>query len=83
MEKRYACSRFPGLSLGPDAAVHFRGGFYTATTPEECVLIQSNDWYGVHIVACDGKDYAQDSIPPELPTDEEEPTATKKKKWGK
>lgn len=45
--REYVSNRFPGLQIRD--AVKFEAGLFRATTPEQVELIESNDWYGVHI----------------------------------
>lgn len=45
--REYVCNRFPSLQIRD--AVHFEAGLFKATTQEQIDLIESNDWYTVHI----------------------------------
>jgi hypothetical protein len=48
VKKRYQCSRFPWLAIGNK--VKFQAGAFETADPELQALIESNDWFDVHIV---------------------------------
>lgn len=45
--KRYACMQWPFLRLR--GKVQFDKGFFTAQTPEQVEIVETNQAYGVHI----------------------------------
>jgi hypothetical protein len=44
--KTYVCERYPFYSIGK---IRFKLGYYVTDRPEEKALIESNDWFGVHV----------------------------------
>lgn len=49
--KRYRCERFLSLSVGK--AVKFRSGYFETKDTELQNLVESNEWFGIHIVPAD------------------------------
>ena len=47
--KRYQCERFPSFSLGK--AEKFRAGYFETEDVVLQSLVESNEWFGIHIVA--------------------------------
>lgn len=46
--KRYRCSRWPELAIGD--RVRFRGGLFETADPELQTLVETRDYYGVHVL---------------------------------
>lgn len=47
--KTYVCTRYPEMRI---RHIHFCGGVYETSEPEEQQLIEQNDWYLVFIFPC-------------------------------
>ena len=46
-ERAYVCNRFPALGIGD--LVKFDRGLFVTSDPDVQALIESHDWYRVHI----------------------------------
>ncbi len=69
--KAYVCNRWPSLSI---RHIKFERGLYVAKTEEDQTLIESNDWWLVHIFPQDVPE-EQEAIPE---TESQEPTKTER-----
>lgn len=47
MNKGYSCNRFPFLSIGP--SINFKDGFFETENAELQKVLESHDWWNVHI----------------------------------
>jgi hypothetical protein len=45
--RAYICNRFPSFTIGSE--IKFHGGLFVAQSEEQERIIESNDWFGVHV----------------------------------